>query len=108
MVDMTGKVCVVTGANTGIGLETARGLAEMNASVVLACRDTERGQAAVADIKSLSQNSKVELMVLDLASQESIRGFAGAIQEKFDRLDVLVNNAATVPTRRGLTPKKHA
>ncbi len=100
---MTGKVCVVTGANTGIGLETARGLAEMNACVVLACRDRERGEAAVADIESRSNTSKVELMLLDLGSQESIRGFAGAFQEKFDRLDVLVNNAATVPTGRELT-----
>ena len=103
MADMTGKVCVVTGANTGIGLETARGLAEMNASVVLACRDPERGQAAVADIKSRSKHSKVESMLLDLASQASIRGFAAALQKKFDRLDVLVNNAATVPSRRELT-----
>ncbi len=101
--DMSGKVCVVTGANTGIGLETARGLAEMNACVILACRDRERGQAAVADIRSRSKNSNVELMVLDLGSQESIRSFAGAVREKFDRLDVLVNNAATVPVERELT-----
>ncbi len=100
---MSGKVCVVTGANTGIGLETARGLAEMNACVILACRDLERGQAALADLKSRSKDSNVEVMPLDLASQESIRDFAGALRDKFDRLDVLVNNAATVPVERELT-----
>lgn len=103
MADMSGKVCIVTGANTGIGLETARGLAEMNATVVMACRRRERGEAALAGIQSGSKNASPELMLLDLASQQSIRDFTAAFKEKHDRLDVLVNNAATVPGKREST-----
>lgn len=103
MADMREKVCIVTGANTGIGLETARGLSEMNATVIMACRNRERGEAALAGITSGSKSSSVELMLLDLASQQSIRDFAAAFKERHDRLDVLVNNAATVPGKRELT-----
>ncbi len=103
MANMREKVCIVTGANTGIGLETARGLADMNATVIMACRNRERGEAALADIASGSKSSCVELMLVDLASQRSIRDFAAAFKERYDRLDVLVNNAATVPAKREST-----
>lgn len=103
VVDMSGKVCVVTGANAGIGLATALGLAEMNASVVMACRDAERGQSALERVVSRCGNRKVSLIPLDLASQRSIRDFAEAFAEKHASLDVLVNNAATVPAERELT-----
>ncbi|PYT06123.1 MAG: short-chain dehydrogenase [Acidobacteria bacterium] len=99
---MTGKVCVVTGANAGIGLETARGLAEMGATVVMVCRDRERGEAAQREIKQSTGNDAVELMVCDLASQASMRQFAADFKQRHDRLDVLVNNAGVLLRERSL------
>lgn len=99
---MIGKVCVVTGANAGIGLETARGLAAMGASVVMVCRDRERGEAARTDIKQSTGNHAVELMVCDLAFQASIRQFTEDFKQGHDRLDVLVNNAGILLRERSL------
>ena len=99
---MTGKVCVVTGANAGIGMETARGLAEMGATVVMACRDRDRGEAAQREIKQSTGNDAVELMVCDLASQASMRQFAADFKQRHDRLDVLVNNAGVLLRERSL------
>ena len=59
---MTGKICIVTGANTGIGKETALGLAKLGASVVMVCRDRERGEAALCEIKQRSGNDRVEII----------------------------------------------
>ena len=87
------KVAIVTGANTGIGKETARGLAEKDMRVVLAVRDVEKGEAARADIVETTGNADVVVLPLDLASKDSIRAFAKAFKEQFDRLDILVNNA---------------
>lgn len=101
--DLGGKICIVTGASSGIGLETARALAAMNATVVLACRSRARGEAALVNIQSNHAGSKAELMLLDLASQQSIRDFADAFTRRYDRLDVLVNNAATAPAQREVT-----
>lgn len=88
------RVCVVTGATAGIGREVARELALLRATVVLACRDEARGQEALRDITEDTCNNRVELMTLDLASQASIRSFAGQLQEKHPRVHVLINNAA--------------
>lgn len=100
--DMHGKACVVTGANAGIGMETARGLAGMGATVVMVCRDRQRGEAAQSEIKQSSGNDAVELMVCDLASQASIRQFAADFKQRHDRLDVLVNNAGVLLRERSL------
>jgi NAD(P)-dependent dehydrogenase (short-subunit alcohol dehydrogenase family) len=100
---MTGKVCVVTGANSGIGKMTAAGLAKAGATVVMACRDLARSSEALAGIRALSGSDQVHLMQLDLASQASIRAFAEAFTQRFDRLDVLVNNAGVVSPARKLT-----
>lgn len=100
---MTGKVCIVTGANTGIGKETALGLAKLGAAVVMVCRDRERGEAARREIKQKSGNDRVELMICDFASQNSIRQFAREFKERHDRLDVLVNNAGVVLRERSMT-----
>ncbi len=102
-IDMSGKVCVVTGANSGIGKETAEGLARMGATVVMVCRDRERGQAALEEIKSKSGNRSVELMICDFASQAQIRKLAEEFKQKHNRLDVLINNAGLVLTRRAVT-----
>ena len=101
--DMQGKVCVVTGANSGIGKETALGLARLGATVVLVCRSQERGTAALAEIEQQSGNDSVSLLVADLSSQRQVRRVAAAYRQQFDRLDVLVNNAALSRRHRAVT-----
>jgi len=100
---MTGKVCIVTGANTGIGKETALGLARLGATLVMVCRDRERGEAAQREIKQKSGNSNVDLMLCDFSSQNSIRQFVRDFTERHHRLDVLVNNAGVVLRQHSMT-----
>ena len=101
---MKGKVCVVTGANRGLGKATAAMLAQLGATVILACRDQHRGEAAKADILSATRNSNVELMLVDLSTQESIRQMARDFAARHERLDALMNIAAVYKARRVLTP----
>jgi len=100
---MHNKTILVTGANAGIGKETALGLAKLGATVVMLCRDQPRGESAQQDIKQQSRNDRVELMLCDLASQNSIRKFAEEFKSRYQRLDVLVNNAGVVLRKRSLT-----
>jgi NAD(P)-dependent dehydrogenase (short-subunit alcohol dehydrogenase family) len=100
--EMSGKVCIVTGANAGIGKETALGLAKLGATIVMLCRDRERGETAQSEIKQRSGNDRVELMLCDLGSQKSIRAFASEFKQGCDRLDVLVNNAGVLMRERSL------
>jgi NAD(P)-dependent dehydrogenase (short-subunit alcohol dehydrogenase family) len=94
-------LCLVTGANTGIGFEVARGLARCGFRVVLVCRDRAKGEAARNTIASETRDPEVEVLVVDLASQSSIRSAAQEFSRKHDVLDVLVNNAGmSSPTRR--------
>lgn len=88
------KTVIITGANSGIGKAAAIQLAQLNATVVLACRSIDRGIKALADVKRASHSEKVELMQVDLSSQASIRQFAENYQSRHDRLDVLIHNAA--------------
>jgi NAD(P)-dependent dehydrogenase (short-subunit alcohol dehydrogenase family) len=98
---MSGKTCVVTGANSGIGKETALGLARMGARVVMVCRNVDKGKAALEEIRRESGSSQVDLLIADMSSLASIRALSKQIGEKYPRLDVLINNAgATSPTRR--------
>lgn len=92
MPSQTGKVFLITGGTGGIGLEIAVGLASLGGAVVIVGRDIERGQAAVADIKSRSGGKSVDLMLAELSSQKEIRRLASKFTERFGRLDVLVNN----------------
>ena len=101
---MKNKVCLVTGANGGLGKATAIALAQVGATVILACRDKERGDVAKADIISATKNSNVELILVDLSLQESIRQMATTFKEKYERLDVLINNAAIYKSQREMTP----
>ena len=87
------SLCLVTGANTGIGFEIARGLATAGARVILACRDQAKGHAALETIEREIPNASMELLIIDLSSQKSIRTAARAFFEKHPALDVLLNNA---------------
>ena len=100
------RTCLVTGANSGIGRETARGLARLGHRVVLACRDPRRGEAARQDIAATTDNPAVELMIVDLSHQASIRDFARAFLDSHPELHVLVNNAGIWATRRRETPDR--
>jgi NAD(P)-dependent dehydrogenase (short-subunit alcohol dehydrogenase family) len=101
--DMRGKVCLVTGANSGIGKATALGLAKVGATVVMVCRDRNRGEAAKAQIKRESGGESVDLLVADLSSQASLRELADEFKRRYGRLDVLVNNAAAYRRERTTT-----
>ncbi len=93
---MNGKVCMVTGATTGIGLETARVLAQMGATVIAVGRNANKGAAVVAQIRRQTGNASVEFMLADLSSQKEIHTLAEQFKNKYARLDVLVNNAGVV------------
>ena len=97
------KVCLITGATSGIGKATAMGLASMGASVVMVGRDRGRGEAAMADIEVGSGNASVDLMLADLSSQEEIRRLAAEFEEAYPRLDVLINNAGLFRSERTTT-----
>ncbi|GIJ76247.1 NAD(P)-dependent dehydrogenase, short-chain alcohol dehydrogenase family [Micromonospora phaseoli] len=100
--DQRGRTAIVTGANTGLGFETARMLAGRGARVVLACRDTGRGVAAAARIRAETPAGAVTCARLDLADLDSVAAFAVAYRSDHDRLDLLVNNAGVLypPLRR--------
>lgn len=93
MVDLKDKICLVTGANSGIGFRTAKGLARMGARVVLFCRSGERGARAKAEIEEAVPGSRISLITGDLSSRDSIRIGVEAFKREFRTLDILVNNA---------------
>ncbi len=103
MDEMKNKVCIVTGSNSGIGKETARGLAKIGARIVMVVRNMERGKEALDDIVNKTGNRAVNLMMCDMSSMESIKKFAKEFAAKYDRLDVLVNNAGAFVYKRQTT-----
>lgn len=92
-VDMTGRTCLVTGANSGIGRETSLALAQMRANLVMVCRSQERGEAARQDIMAKTGNNSVDLLFCDLSSLAEVRRLAAEVSGRYERLHVLVNNA---------------
>lgn len=100
---MDGRVCIVTGANTGIGKETARGLAAAGARVILACRNMEKAEAAREDIARSTGRDDVTAMPLDLGSVASVRQFSARVRDELPALHVLVNNAGVWTTSRSTT-----
>jgi NAD(P)-dependent dehydrogenase (short-subunit alcohol dehydrogenase family) len=97
---LDGKVCMVTGANAGIGKETALELARRGATVVMVARSLERGETSRQEIIANTGNERVDLLVADLSSQASIWAMTDEYKRKFDRLDVLVNNAGVFYSSR--------
>jgi NAD(P)-dependent dehydrogenase (short-subunit alcohol dehydrogenase family) len=91
--DLTGKTAIVTGANTGLGFETALGLFEAGAQVVLACRTLEKAQDTKDRLQLQPGKGKLETGVLDLSSLKSVKQFADTFLEKHRQLDILINNA---------------
>ena len=102
-VDMSGKTCIVTGANSGLGFATSVHLAELGASVIMVARDPARGQSAVREVVDRTGNPSVRLEIVDLSSLEAVRGFADRFLEQEDRLDVLINNAGVLLPERQLS-----
>jgi NAD(P)-dependent dehydrogenase (short-subunit alcohol dehydrogenase family) len=99
--DQSGRAAVVTGANSGLGLVTARELARAGARVVLACRNLGKGHAAVDEVRAVVPEAQLQLEELDLASLASVRGFAERFKATHDGLDLLINNAGVMaPPRR--------
>ncbi|MEE4298474.1 MAG: SDR family NAD(P)-dependent oxidoreductase, partial [Pseudomonadales bacterium] len=94
--DQSGRVAIVTGANTGIGFETARVLAERGAEVVLACRDAGKGEVAAQRLRQASPDALVAFDALDLADLDSVAAFAERFSQTHQRLDLLVNNAGVM------------
>jgi len=100
---MNGKICLVTGASSGIGKATALGLVRMGATLVMVCRDADKGQAALAEIRQKSGNNSIDLLVADLSSQAAIRSLASEYRSKYQHLHVLINNAGVYYTKRHVT-----
>jgi NAD(P)-dependent dehydrogenase (short-subunit alcohol dehydrogenase family) len=100
---MKNKIVLITGGNAGIGKATATGLAKMGATVIIACRSKEKGMQAVEEIKKESGNSNVDLLVMDLASQRSVRNAVAEFKSRYNQLHVLINNAGAFLSKRELT-----
>jgi NAD(P)-dependent dehydrogenase (short-subunit alcohol dehydrogenase family) len=98
--DQSGRIAVVTGANSGLGLVIARELAREGALVVLACRNMEKGRVALADVAAAASGPEPELEELDLASLSSVRSFAERFKAGHDHLDLLINNAGVMASPR--------
>ena len=101
--DQSGRIAVVTGANSGLGLVTARELARRGALVVLACRNMDKGRTALAEVKATASGPTPELVPLDLASLSSVRTFAEGFTRAHDGLDLLINNAGVMAAPRRFT-----
>lgn len=98
--DLKGKVVVITGANSGLGLESTKAIAAKGATVVMACRNTAKAEKAKADVLKQVPSAKLDLMKLDNSNLASVKAFADAFKEKYDRLDILFNNAGVMAIPR--------
>ena len=98
--ELTGKVIIITGANSGLGLESTKALAAKGATVIMACRNMGKAEKAKEEVLRAVPNAKLDLMQLDNASLVSVRAFAEAFKAKYDRLDILLNNAGLMAIPR--------
>jgi len=100
---MSGKVCLVTGATSGIGAATALGLARLGATVIVVGRDKDRGEQVKRCIETATKSDSVALFTADFTSQQSVRDLAARVQDSHEELHVLINNAGIIATQRRLT-----
>jgi len=96
-------IAVVTGANSGIGKETALGLARLGARVGLVCRNREKAERALADVQRETGSSQLDLFIADMSSLKSVRSLAAEIEQRYPRLDLLINNAGAAVRHRTLS-----
>jgi NAD(P)-dependent dehydrogenase (short-subunit alcohol dehydrogenase family) len=104
---MKNKLCIVTGASSGIGLETCIGLAKQGAHVVMTARDAQRGEAARKKVWQACPEAKADLLLSDFASLASVRELAATVFDRYERIDVLINNAGLTQHRRRETADGH-
>ncbi len=102
---MTGRVCLITGANSGLGKATASELAKMGSTVVMVCRNEGKCEAAMLQIKKESGNDSVDLLIADLSSMQSVMQAADEFRKRYSKLHVLINNAGLFNIRRYVTPQ---
>jgi len=100
---MEGKICMITGANSGIGKATTFGLAEMGTKIVMVCRNKERGETSQQEIIEKTGNKNVDLLICDLSSQEQIRKLVSGFKLEYQNLHILINNAGIVLSKRQLS-----
>ena len=100
---MDGKIVIITGANSGIGKETARVLAERGATIIMISRNKERGEAALKELKEKTGSDKIELIIADLTEPDTIHDAVNKFKAKYDHLDVLINNAGLTLNEREIT-----
>ncbi|MFX1586943.1 MAG: SDR family NAD(P)-dependent oxidoreductase, partial [Promethearchaeota archaeon] len=98
-----GKFCVITGANAGIGKETAMQLAAKGYHIIMICRNKEKAEIAQNEIKDKSGNEKIDLLIADLASLKSVENVAKEFKQKYEYLHVLINNAGIFNRKRMVT-----
>jgi NAD(P)-dependent dehydrogenase (short-subunit alcohol dehydrogenase family) len=102
--NMQGKICLVTGANSGIGKATVMGLARQGATVIMVSRNAAKGEAARDELRAKSGNSAIDLLLADLSSQQSIRQLAENFKQRYTQLHVLINNAGGYYMKRQESP----
>jgi NAD(P)-dependent dehydrogenase (short-subunit alcohol dehydrogenase family) len=103
MPDLTGRTAVVTGANSGLGFQTALGLGRRGAHVLMACRNPQKAREALDRLNAMAPESKAELVPLDLSSLASVEAAATEIGQQVERIDLLVNNAGVMAVGKGTT-----
>jgi len=101
--EFSGKNCLITGANTGLGLAVSKRFSDLGANTILLCRNKEKGENAVLEIKKETPNASVDLMICDLSSMKSIQNFIEDFKGKYSKLDILYNNAAVMKRKRTVT-----
>src|SRR5437879_12818385 len=101
---MKGRVCMITGANSGIGKATALELAGMGATCVIVARNQQKGETAVSEIRKQTGNDSIDLLLADLSSLQSVRELTEKFQAKYSKLHVLINNTGLFNQRRHVTP----
>lgn len=101
--DQTGKVAIITGANSGIGFQSAKALAARGASVILVVRDSQKGKAAAEEIRLHDPKARLDILPLDLAELDTVWNFAAAFHSRYNRLDLLINNAGVMGIPYGKT-----